>query len=40
VVEVEKQLFRGRPEVVDADLADYCAEVSTFNGREGAISNS
>jgi retron-type reverse transcriptase len=23
VVEVEKQLFRGHPEVVDADLADY-----------------
>jgi hypothetical protein len=23
VVEVEAQLFRGRPEVVDADLADY-----------------
>ena len=23
VVEVEELLFRGRPEVVDADLADY-----------------
>jgi hypothetical protein len=23
VVEVEAQLFRGHPEVVDADLADY-----------------
>ena len=23
VVEVEEQLFRGHPEVVDADLADY-----------------
>ena len=28
VVEVEEQLFRGHPEVVDADLADYLDRVS------------
>jgi RNA-directed DNA polymerase len=27
VVEVEKQLFRGHPEVVDADLADYFGSI-------------
>ena len=27
VVEVEKQLFRGQPEVVDADLADYFGSI-------------
>jgi retron-type reverse transcriptase len=27
VVEVDKQLFRGHPEVVDADLADYFGSI-------------
>jgi hypothetical protein len=27
VVEVEAQLFRGHPEVVDADLADYFGSI-------------
>jgi RNA-directed DNA polymerase len=27
VVEVEALLFRGRPEVVDADLADYFGSI-------------
>jgi len=27
VVEVEERLFRGRPEVVDADLADYFGSI-------------
>jgi retron-type reverse transcriptase len=30
VVEVEALLFRGRPEVVDADLADYLDRVSYY----------
>src|SRR3984957_4760526 len=30
VVEVEEQLFRGHPEVVDADLADYLDTASYF----------
>jgi hypothetical protein len=30
VVEVEKQLFRGHPEVVDADLADYLDDASYY----------
>jgi retron-type reverse transcriptase len=32
VVEVDKQLFRGHPEVVDADLADYFGSISTCAG--------
>lgn len=28
VVEVEEQLFRGRPDVVDADLADYFGTIT------------
>jgi retron-type reverse transcriptase len=30
VVEVEALLFRGRPEVVDADLADYLDDASYY----------
>jgi hypothetical protein len=32
VVEVEEQLFRGRPEVVHADLADYVGSIPHAGG--------
>ena len=36
VVEVEEVLFRGHPDVVDADLADYFGSISHFRS---AIAN-
>jgi len=39
-VEVEELLFRGHPEVVDADLADYFGSIphATYSSRWRAVS--
>jgi retron-type reverse transcriptase len=40
VVEVEELLFRGHPDVVDADLADYLEAASYCPPAYGVMSNS
>jgi retron-type reverse transcriptase len=37
VIEVEELLFRGHPEVVDADLADYFGSIPHVWGRPNAF---
>ena len=39
-VEVEELLFRGHPDVVDADLADYLEAASYYPRAYGVTSNS